>query len=212
LQYPPPTQVTQYITDDLRDLPWLVGDIDANGQNQTYNPSPMCYTEELVADVLSENINDIIQGFDSALLPIVKDVQSYLDNFETVEGTSAAGSIGSRPQSAPFIPNVPNVPGILNVNALGALGAAGFDIGSALGFISAIMGIFSCDILPKCSPNDYHTLQEGGSGKPSSEEPSVVTVAQTTQEKALAQSTGGGTLTGAGTQVEANYTVPTDVA
>jgi len=196
---PPPAEVQPFISDELRDIPWL--------PREGYcNPSPICYTEELVAEVLGENLNDIIQGFDAALLPIVQAVQESLDGLGTVEGTSAAGKSGN------LLPNIPNIPSIPTVGGLGALGAGGFDIGSALGFISAIMGIFSCDILPKCSENYVHTLQEGAGGKTPEDEPSVVTVAQKAQETALAQSTGGGTLTGAGTQAEANYITPNDVA
>lgn len=211
-QAPPPAEVAPFITDELRDLPWLASATSADGTKQFYNPSPICYTEELVAEILGENLNDIIQGFDAALLPIVREVQESLDGLGTVEGTSAAGSSGSRPASSPLLPNIPNIPSLPNINGLGALGAGGFDIASALGFISAIMGIFSCDILPKCSANDTHTLQSGAGGKTKEDEPSAVTVAQKAQETALAQSTGGGTLTGAGTQAEANYITPNDVA
>ena len=70
---------------------------------------------------------------------------------------------------------------------MGALGGAGFDIASALGFLSAISGIFSCDISILCSPNSYHTLQDGGNGKPSSDEPSNVSVAKTAQRTAESQ-------------------------
>ena len=102
------------------------------------------------------------------------------------EGTSGAGSSGSSVPSSSggnLIPNIPNLP---NIGGLGALGGGGFDISAALSFISAITGIFSCDILPKCSPNETHTLQEGGSGKPSTDEPSNVGVAKAAQARASA--------------------------
>ena len=168
---PPPASAQPFLTDKFRDIPWFPS-------QGNYNPTPMCYVEELVGEILGENLNEIIQGFDSALLPIVKDVQNSLDGLGTNEGTSAAGSSGG---GIPTIPNLPALP-----NALGALGGGGFDISAALSFISAITGFFSCDILPMCSPNDTHTLQEGGSGKPSEDEPSTVGVAKAAQARAAA--------------------------
>ena len=90
-----------------------------------------------------------------------------------------------------------------DIAGLGALGGLNLDIGAAMDFISSITSLFDCDPKPKCSPNDTYTLQSGGSGKPGTENPNSMQVAQATQEKALAQATGGGTLTGAGTAAEA---------
>jgi len=178
-QSPPPADAQPFLTDQFRDIPWFPNE-------GYYNPTPMCYVEELVGEILGENLNDIIQGFDAAVLPVVKDIQNSLDGLGTNEGTSAAGSAGTPGTSGGGggIPNIPNLPSIPNLGALGALGGGGFDISAALSFISAITGIFSCDILPKCSPNETHTLQEGGSGKPSTDEPSNVGVAKAAQAKA----------------------------
>lgn len=89
-----------------------------------------------------------------------------------------------------------------------------FDIGGALGFISSINEFFACDPKPKCSPNDSHTLQEGGSGTPGKEKPNLLNAAQKAYEESLLSATGGGSfLTGAGTEQESRkYSVPSDVA
>ena len=60
----------------------------------------------------------------------------------------------------------------------------GFDISSAMSFVSMLSELFSCDPRPKCSPNDSHTLKEGGSGKPSTDKPNTISVAQAAAAKA----------------------------
>ena len=76
-----------------------------------------------------------------------------------------------------------------NIDSLASLG--GFDISSAMSFVSMLSELFSCDPRPKCSPNDSHTLKEGGSGKPSTDKPNTISVAQAaskqTEEKAQAE-------------------------
>ena len=193
---PAPASVQPFLTDQYIDIPWFPsdgdGDGDGNGNgngNGTYNPTPMCYVEELVGEIIGENINDIINVFDAATIPVVRFIESSLSDVGSTEGTSAAGSSGvkSSGQRDPLLPNIPNLPSIPNLGSLGALGGAGFDIGSALSFISAISGIFSCDLSLICSPNEYHTLQEGGNATPSEDEPSTVGVAKVAQKTAESQ-------------------------
>ena len=180
---PAPASVQPFLTDQYRDIPWF-----ADVGEDRYNPTPMCYVEELVGEIIGENINDIINTFDAATIPIVRDIETSLNDVGG-PGTSAAGTSGVKPsgQRDPLLPTIPNLPSIPNFGGLGALGGAGFDIGSALGFISAIAGIFSCDLSLICSPNEYHTLQEGGNGSPSTDEPSTVNVAKQAQTTAESQ-------------------------
>jgi len=221
-QNPPPAGTPE----QLANLPWLPPD-------DYYNPEPICSAEEIVGDILGQHINDIIQGTNAAMGPVVDQVQNTLADYG-VGGGSPAGSSPSRSGGGLGIPNfnVPNIPGLdtattglglaanlagggspldvaSNIDSLAALG--GFDLSSAMSFVSMLAELFSCDPRPKCSPNDTHTLKEGGNGKPSSDKPNDVSVAQAAFERALAGSTGGGTLTGAGTQSEANYNLPSDV-
>jgi len=106
--------------------------------------------------------------------------------------------------------------GLGSLGDLGGIGG-GFDMASALNFVSAIMKMFGCDPEPVFSPNDTHTMKSGGSGQPSKDEPSPGNVAVTTTkgqakyEASLASATGGGTLTGAGTEAEVTYTLPSDI-
>ncbi len=106
--------------------------------------------------------------------------------------------------------------GLGSLGDLGGIGG-GFDMASALNFVSAIMKMFGCDPEPVFSPNDTHTMKSGGSGQPSKDEPSPGNVAATTTkgqikyEASLASATGGGTLTGAGTGAEVTYTLPSDI-
>jgi len=174
---PAPASVQPFLTDQYKDIPWF-----ADVGDGRYNPTPMCYVEELVGEIIGENINDIINVFDAATLPIVRQIESSLDDVGSL-GASASGSSGTRPRD-PLLPNIPNLPAIPSFGGLGALGGAGFDIGSALGFISAIAGIFACDLSLICSPNEYHTLQEGGNATPSEDEPSNVEVARVAQKTA----------------------------
>ena len=100
------------------------------------------------------------------------------------------------------------------IQSFGNLAGLDFDISSAIQFISSLTTFFGCD--PKTSPsvNDTHTLQEGGNGKPGTEKPNPVSIAQKAYEKSLSAETGGGSfLTGAGTESESKqYNVPSDVA
>jgi hypothetical protein len=74
------------------------------------------------------------------------------------------------------------------VGGLGAIGGFNFDVGTALGFISSITELFSCDPKPECSPNDTYTMQEGGNGKPGIEKPNLAAVA----EGAIGKAASGG--------------------
>ena len=177
---PAPASVQPFLTDQYANIPWFPSE-----DGDRYNPNPICYVEELVGEVIGENINDIINTFDAATLPIVRDIESTLNDVGG-PGTSAAGSSGVRSRD-PLLPNIPNIPAIPSFDPFGALGGAGFDIGSALGFISAISGIFACDLSILCSPNEYHTLQNGGNAKPGTDQPSNVSVARSAQRTAESQ-------------------------
>ena len=160
-----------------------------------YYPDPICSAEEIVGDLIGENINDIVQTLNAGMQPIFDDVNANLNDYGMGSG-SAPSSVPSSGSGSPFqIPsiNVPNIPGLETAkagiagaaalagggsigqvagNVSNLAGLAGFDVGAAMGFISAVMEIFSCDPRPKCSPNDTHTMKEGGSGKPSKDQPS----------------------------------------
>ena len=60
-------------------------------QDGYYSPTPLCSTEELVGEILGENINTIMTGFDDALLPMV------LTTNESLGGSSTESGSGGEP-------------------------------------------------------------------------------------------------------------------
>ena len=189
---PAPASVQPFLTDQYANIPWFA-DVDGGDEiSSRYNPTPLCYAEEIVGEILGENLNDIINTFDAAVLPIVKDVETALNDVSAA-GSAAAGKVGVRPRNQssagdgpllPNIPDLPSLPSIPSLGSLGALGGGGFDIASALSFISALTSFFDCDLSLICSPNEYHTLQEGGNATPSEDEASNVEIAKTAQRTA----------------------------
>tara|TARA_Y100000033_G_scaffold17549_1_gene16451 strand:- start:1124 stop:3109 length:1986 start_codon:yes stop_codon:yes gene_type:complete len=200
---PAPESVQPFLTEQYAGIPWF------SPEGDTYNPTPTCYAEEIVGDILGEYINDIIQGSNAAMGPVVDQAQNTLAEYG-LGGGSPSGSSPSRSGGGFGIPNfnVPDIPGMSelnlatkglgiladlaggggpldiasNIDSLASLG--GFDISSAMSFVSMLSELFSCDPRPKCSPNDSHTLKEGGSGKPSTDKPNTISVAQAAAAKA----------------------------
>ena len=134
-----------------------------------YRPVTLCSAEELVADVLSGTINEMMQVFDSAVAPVIYEVQNSLAaaGVETNIGSSGSGTVANILNQQPDV-----------VGNIGSLSGLNMDIGAAMSFISSLTSLFDCDPKPKCSPNDTHTLQEGGNANPGVEKPSLGNVAQ----------------------------------
>ena len=60
-----------------------------------YSPEPLCSTEELVGEILGQNINTIMSGFDSAIGPVVSGVKESLGGSTTEEGSEGVGSLNN---------------------------------------------------------------------------------------------------------------------
>ena len=60
-----------------------------------YSPEPLCSTEELVGEILGQNINAIMNGFDSAIGPVVGGVKESLGGSTTEEGSEGVGSLNN---------------------------------------------------------------------------------------------------------------------
>lgn len=60
-----------------------------------YRPVPLCTAEELVADVLSGTLNEMMQVFDIAIAPVIYEVQNSLADagVETNIGSSGSGTV-----------------------------------------------------------------------------------------------------------------------
>ena len=63
-----------------------------------YSPSPICDTEELISEVLGGNLNEIMQGFDAAITPVVFASRDFL-SLSPYSGTVYAKQIlGRKPR------------------------------------------------------------------------------------------------------------------
>ena len=58
-----------------------------------YTPTPLCETEEIIGEVLGGTINTIMSGFDSAIGPVIDEVQNSLGGSSTETGQSNVGTI-----------------------------------------------------------------------------------------------------------------------
>ena len=58
-----------------------------------YRPTPLCETEEIIGEVLGGSINTIMQGFDSAIGPVIDEIQNSLGGTSTETGSSNEGTI-----------------------------------------------------------------------------------------------------------------------
>jgi hypothetical protein len=290
------------------------GDVPPPSADGFYRPTPICETEEIIGEVLGGTINTILQGFDSAIGPVIDEISNSLGGSSTETGSENIGTIDNAvnennvlsalssgdlvlsisqtladqagidpnnvgganrfwadgnygrgllqfinsvdqntPDNQQLIAqalsliddksnsdgiaaglvltsnilgvsenvligvgnafqairtgNIPDLlsaasglasfnPRILNAIAgkgaslggltpsglgLGALGGMNFDIATALGFVNSITKIFNCDPDPECSPNDSHTMQNGGG---SSDKPSDSSIADSAKDTA----------------------------
>jgi len=58
-----------------------------------YRPTPLCETEEIIGEVLGGTINTIMSGFDSAIGPVVDEIQNSLGGTSTETGSEDKGTI-----------------------------------------------------------------------------------------------------------------------
>ena len=58
-----------------------------------YRPTPLCETEEIIGEVLGGTINTILQGFDSAIGPVIDEISNSLGGSSTETGSSDSGTI-----------------------------------------------------------------------------------------------------------------------
>ena len=143
------------------------------------------YAGALTTAVQAINNNDLVGGLSSMAGAFGANPQ-ILSSVGGAFGAIKSGDIGALTSSVGQLAGVsPQVLGAVqqagaalaggNIGAvagqLGALGGLNLDIGAAMDFISSLTSLFDCDPKPKCSPNDTHTLQDGGSGKPGTENP-----------------------------------------
>jgi len=58
-----------------------------------YRPTPLCETEEIIGEVMGGTINTIMSGFDSAIGPVIDEIQNSLGGSSTETGSENIGTI-----------------------------------------------------------------------------------------------------------------------
>ena len=69
------------------------GDIPPPIPDGFYRPTPLCETEEIIGEVLGGTINTIMSGFDSAIGPVIDEIQNSLGGDSTETGSENKGAI-----------------------------------------------------------------------------------------------------------------------
>ena len=69
------------------------GDIPPPTPEGFYRPTPLCETEEIIVEVLGGTINTIMSGFDSAIGPVIDEIQNSLGGSSTETGSENEGTI-----------------------------------------------------------------------------------------------------------------------
>ena len=123
-----------------------------------YRPTPACATEDMMADVMSQTLDEIVGTFDSSAEGIVgksnggplagvKGAIGKLSNLQNLGSgviTGALGGIGGGALS--------KLSGSLDfLNGFGALGGMGLDMSLAMTFVQGVKAFYDCDTKKKCS-------------------------------------------------------------
>ena len=69
------------------------GDVPPPSADGFYRPTPICETEEIIGEVLGGTINTILQGFDSAIGPVIDEISNSLGGSSTETGSENIGTI-----------------------------------------------------------------------------------------------------------------------
>ena len=69
------------------------GDVPPPTPDGFYRPTPLCETEEIIGEVLGGTINTIMSGFDSAIGPVIDEIQNSLGGSSTETGSENSGTI-----------------------------------------------------------------------------------------------------------------------
>jgi len=69
------------------------GDVAPPSADGFYRPTPLCETEEIIGEVLGGTINTIMSGFDSAIGPVIDEIQNSLGGSSTETGSENRGTI-----------------------------------------------------------------------------------------------------------------------
>ena len=169
----------------------LLSLIDSAGQNTPDNQQLISQALSLIDD--RSNPDGIVAGLvlTSNILGVSENVLIGVGNaFQAIRTGNIPDLLSAASGLASFNPRILNaiagkgasLAGLTpSALGLGALGGMNFDITTALGFVNSITKIFNCDPDPECSPNDSHTMQNGGG---SSDKPSTSSIADSAKDTA----------------------------
>ena len=123
-----------------------------------YRPTPACATEDMMADVMSQTLDEIVGTFDSSVEGIVgksnggplagvKGAIGKLSNLQNLGSGVVTGALGGIGGGA-----LSKLSGSLNfLNGFGALGGMGLDMSLAMTFVAGVKAFYDCDTKKKCS-------------------------------------------------------------
>ena len=125
-----------------------------------YRPNPACATEDMIADVMVETLDEIVTTFNDANegvigqtgggpLAGVKGAIGKLSNLQNLGSGVITGALGGIGGGA-----LGELAGSLDfLNGFGALGGMNLDMSIAMTFVSGVKAFYECDTKKKCS--DY---------------------------------------------------------
>ena len=126
----------------------------------SYPYVPMCYAEDLTADIIFANKENI----DSANNSILDNIDSFLTDIQD----SLADVSGVLNSTSSILDSVGDIAGSLN---------------SALSFQSLKLNVFGCEIKPNLAVSDFYNFSTGGASAPDSQLPSFQNVEQAVANK-----------------------------
>ena len=126
----------------------------------SYPYVPMCYAEDLTADIIFANKESI----DSANNSILDNIDSFLTDIQD----SLADVSGALNSASSILDSVGDIAGSLN---------------AALSFESIKLNVFGCEIKQNLAVSDFYTFATGGASMPDSEIPNFQNVEQSVANK-----------------------------
>ena len=123
-----------------------------------YRPNPACATEDMIADVMVETLDEIVSTFNDANegvigqtgggpLAGVKGAIGKLSNLQNLGSGVITGALGGIGGGA-----LGKLAGSLDfLNGFGALGGMNLDMSIAMTFVSGVKAFYECDTKKKCS-------------------------------------------------------------
>ena len=132
-----------------------------------YRPNPACATEDMIADVMVETLDEIVSTFNDANegvigqtgggpLAGVKGAIGKLSNLQNLGSGVITGAFGGIGGGA-----LGKLAGSLDfLNGFGALGGMNLDMSIAMTFVSGVKAFYECDTKKKCSVYQRDCVKE----------------------------------------------------